>query len=802
MPQTPTQLTLMILVDALRPDYLMHAPYLRGLAAQSATGVFREGFGFVPRQAYFGGLSTAEYGFTNMYCFDPDQSPFRSAWEVSGGRATAIGDEPPGGREFVEQQAREQMGPFAKSYFGSYQIPLAYLPYFDLVEKRAPWDPKVGYRSLFAILDEQGIPWCQQMWPDTNRLPDRSDDGIVRQVLAEVRSDHQLACVHLQQLDSTGHAHGPNSAALQQAMERTDRLCRELIEGLRPRFDRLKVVLFGDHGMVSVTRPLDLTATLESTGLKFGADYVYFLDSSMARFWFYHRDARTKVEAALDGVAGGRVMRGEELKRHGLDACDRRNGELYFLADPGVLIFPNFFQQSGDPIPGMHGYDPDCPDNLGYFLWHDSGRPEFAGSTLGKVDPHFLFPILLETLGLDPARHTKHRTPAPTVPGPARRFTQHEDPEAEAVVAAQLEWITQAIRERVGEVEAVVLTGSFGRGEGGVYRDAAGLYRPVNDFDVLIADSRDLRSQLAGLGADLARELKVDYVDLNPIISRWEELPLTMYTYDLKYGSQVLAGDASVLDRIPAIASADLPVFEIVRLLLNRTAGLLSGVRGPWFAGGTIGADEQRYLTNQVAKAFMAVGDWHLIRWKGYDSSYARRRERFAALAPGAGLGPEFIAQVCRAYDFKCRPDYAQFAGGVNDVRQLFPHLQRALRESVALMTGQPQETLAGAMTAYLRHLSPDAGTVAEDNAQCYHNSALTELLNPGGRTSQSLRHSIYAALPLLLQAMAENTPAATKQAKDFLQTGFRLPRETGPEEARWESQREFTVKAWFAACH
>ena len=54
-------MTLLLLVDALRPDYVGRAPWLRSLAGRSATGALRECFGFVPRAAYFGGLDAAQY---------------------------------------------------------------------------------------------------------------------------------------------------------------------------------------------------------------------------------------------------------------------------------------------------------------------------------------------------------------------------------------------------------------------------------------------------------------------------------------------------------------------------------------------------------------------------------------------------------------------------------------------------------------------------------------------------------------------------------------------------------------------
>src|SRR5947209_10038165 len=163
-----SRLTLLVLVDALRPDYLARAPYLKSLAASSATGVFRECFGFVPRAAYFGGLDAEEYGFTNMYCFDPEASPFSMARALPSSTEGAAVETQIGIRALLEQSARERMAPFAKSYASSAEIPLRFLPFFDVVEKRAPWDKAVGYRSLFALLDEQHLPWYQCHWQETN----------------------------------------------------------------------------------------------------------------------------------------------------------------------------------------------------------------------------------------------------------------------------------------------------------------------------------------------------------------------------------------------------------------------------------------------------------------------------------------------------------------------------------------------------------------------------------------------------------------------------------------------------------
>ena len=766
MNQPNPSLTLMILVDALRPDYVARMPYLRTLARTSCTGRLRECFGFVPRAAYFGGLNAEQFGFTNMFCFDPSASPFTASRWMPHIPQGAMAERAAGIRGVVEKQARSRVPHFAKSYVSSGDIPLPWLRYFDLVEKRAPWDRRVGFRSLFHLLDDAGISWHQCSWPDSNRLQDSSDTGIVRNVLSEVTTDHRFSYVHLQELDGIGHTHGPNSAEMHRALVRADRHCETLIEGLRETFSgRVNVVLFGDHGMVNVTRTFNAQEILADLNLDYGADFAYFLDSTMIRFWFFHSAARSTVEAAFREVQGGRLLDDDDLRYFGIRGCDIRNGELIFLADPGVLIFPNFFQGHGEPIKGMHGYDPDSPDNLGYFLWHEPARTPESNRFIGKVDPPELFGLCQHLLGIDSRTHgintqPRWRTPEGAVQH-SHRYTSHADQNADKAIDRQLQHIVDSIRARIGPFDAVILTGSFGRGEGGVVRDESGQFHPVNDYDLLVVSPTNHAEALAELGGTLASELGIDYVDLGWSDGNFESFPNTVAHYDLKHGSQVIAGDPSTLDRLPDYASADLPTYEAVKLLLNRTAGLLTGLRGDFLDQPTLSVKQHRYLSNQIAKALMALGDWHLIRWQGYDSSYLVRRERFAALAPGAGLDPEAVRRITEAYAFKCAPDYNQYPCPLEEIQSLFPSLEMDLIHSINLMTEGSARELAEAMDLYLEYMSSDLRVRVEENRFCEAHSQFRPLIKSQQPPPFSWRHWIYSNLTLLLKACMESTKSA-----------------------------------------
>lgn len=800
----PPSLTLMVLVDALRPDYVARMPFLKSLASRSAVGRLRECFGFVPRAAYFGGLNAAQFGFTNMFCFDPAASPFSvSRWLPSSSEGAAV-ERAMGLRQLVEERARSRVPHFAKAYVSTGDTPLPWLRYFDLVERRAPWDRQVGFHSLFHILDDRGIPWFQCSWPDSNRLPDASDSGIVQAVLSEVTSQHQFAYVHLQELDGIGHTYGPNSSEMHRALKRSDRLCLELIEGLRTKFSgRVNIVLFGDHGMVNVTRTLDLQDRLKGLGLHYGSDYAYFLDSTMARFWFFHAEAKSCVESALRDIQGGRMLAEKDLRQFGIAGCDPKNAELIFLVDPGVLIFPNFFQGHGEPIKGMHGYDPDSPDNLGFFLCHEPERSADEPRFIGKVDPPELFALCQRLLGI-PATNQHRWNESEGALVPSGRYTTHADPKADETVHQQLQRIVEAIRVKIGNFEAIVLTGSFGRGEGGVYQDESGQFRPVNDYDLLVVSARNQARELGALGNSLAGELGIDYVDLGWSDGQWQSLPNTVAHYDLKHGSQVIAGDPNVLERLPDFASADLPIYEAVKLLLNRTAGLLTGLRGEFLQDAKATPDQHRYLSNQIAKALMAMGDGHLIRWQGYDSSYESRRQRLAALAPGAGLKRTEVRRITEAYAFKCQPDYSRYPDPLLEIKAFYPALEADLIHMINLMARGTARNLSEAMDLYLKFMSADASLRAEENRFCEMHPQFQLLRQDLRMPPFSWRHLIYSTLPFVLKAgaAAEDPASALAEAFGRLQLWMKVPIDGTWSPRNWEVMRSFLIKAWFAVCH
>ncbi|MDE1170990.1 MAG: alkaline phosphatase family protein [Verrucomicrobium sp.] len=782
-------MVLLLLLDAFRANYLPRSSYLRQLAREGGLGTLREPFGFVPRAAYLGGLTPGEYGYTNMFRCDPENSPFLMAHglkDVDGLRREQFL------RERIVDNAKGLLPSFAASYVSTLQIPIPWLPYFDLAERHAPDDKRKGYRSLYDLLREQGEKWYELIWPLSFAYPEHGDEALTERALREIGPEHRLAFVHLTELDGMGHAYGPESIEIQRGICRTDALARRLVEHCRKIDPQCEVILFADHGMLTVNRTIDLWARLRELPFRFGHDYVYFLDSSMARFWFHRTEAREAVERVLRSQPHGHIVEDEaEIERFAIRGCDPRNGELIFLLDPSVAVHPNFFQRDGAPPAGMHGYDPAEPDNEGVFICHGPGTP--AGSAFGPVDATQIYPLLLDRLGLSPGDHTSVSLPMPQ-PDAASPFTKSRLPGADEMVRRDLKTICAAILQETPDVDGILLGGSFGRGEGGVAL-VDGRLRAVNDYDIFVA-TRQPRSGLE-LGKRLAREIGIDYVDVHYAPLRAEDFHPTQSRFDQRYGTQVLHGPASLLDDLPPMGAADIPLEEGHLIVFNRMAGFLTVPFEAAAAG--VFPQDGRYLQNQVNKLLMALGDAWLLKWKAYDVSYEVRSRRFFYMGRAASLPEELLEAVRDAYLWKLEPVYLPVREAWAEGGKA-PRL--ALRSMALLLEGSTARLLPEAMNGLgFLHPQPERDKGDRERLAAGAPGPLWQAYLAQTPEGDARRAFYFTSLRLFLAfaAGADQTGPLGEPADALWQAAFS---EEEPFWPSWNRLRAETIAAWETMGH
>lgn len=235
----------------------------------------------------------------------------------------------------------------------------------------------------------------------------------------------------------------------------------------------------------------------------------------------------------------------------------------------------------------------------------------------------------------------------------APRCTLDGDHELEQHLARTCEKIRAEVQKIIpaSQLEALVLGGGYGRGEGGVLKTEKG-DRPYNDLDfhVFLRGHRILSERRFGVAlrelgerlspeAGLPVEFKVDS------LARFRRSAPTMFSYDLVAGHRVLAGGHFPFAGCEHHLEADnIPLSEATRLLMNRCSGLL-------FARAKL---EQEMFTSQsadfvarnLAKAQLAFGDVVLAAYGQYHWSCRKRHQRLRQLAPTGEL--PWADELCR----------------------------------------------------------------------------------------------------------------------------------------------------------
>jgi hypothetical protein len=220
-----------------------------------------------------------------------------------------------------------------------------------------------------------------------------------------------------------------------------------------------------------------------------------------------------------------------------------------------------------------------------------------------------------------------------------KRFTVNGSDVLEQRLAEMCDCVIEGVRRRIpnGRLQAVLLGGGYGRGEGGVYRTPQGDL-PYNDIEFYVClkgnswiNQRRFQPafhQIAeeiGHGAGLEVELKI--VSLEQL----KQSSITMFYYDLFMGHRVCFGPEDVLESCVQHARADqIPLFEATRLMMNRCSGLLYAaerLRRTDFTD-----EDADFVGRNQAKAQLGLGDAVLTVHRLYHWSARERHHRLAGL--------------------------------------------------------------------------------------------------------------------------------------------------------------------------
>jgi hypothetical protein len=227
------------------------------------------------------------------------------------------------------------------------------------------------------------------------------------------------------------------------------------------------------------------------------------------------------------------------------------------------------------------------------------------------------------------------------------RFTLDGSPALEAHLARVCEQVRDGVRALVpaDKLDAVMLGGGYGRGEGGVLRTPAG-DQPYNDLEsfVLVRGNavlveRKFRHLLHELGERLSPDagLEVEFKVIT--LDKLRRSGPSLFYYDLVMGHRWLVGEESLLSGCEQHRDASrIPLHEATRLLMNRCSGLLFALER--LQRRDFSAADADFVGRNLAKAQLAFGDVFLTAHGQYHWSCRERHERLKQLAGAPASGP------------------------------------------------------------------------------------------------------------------------------------------------------------------
>jgi hypothetical protein len=368
--------------------------------------------------------------------------------------------------------------------------------------------------------------------------------------------------------------------------------------------------------------------------------------------------------------------------------------------------------------------------------------------------------------------------------------------------------------------QAVILRGSFGRGEGTVYVER-GRLRFFSDYEIDVATySPRYRSFFSNLSKRLTGEFGVDtsvrWVRPDFLVkNRVGPFPtgpahLSISLYETRYGSQTLYGE-DITGSGPDIDSAEIQPFSGYQLLLNRMAESLY-----YLPNSAQRNHDTLAIFYWITKMILACAESLLLHWQRYHFSYRERGGRFTAMAKERldffdDKGSALADHVIRATEFKLHPRRSLYLDSVQEtwtqVLSLCDSVFRHLTEKILGFSFQNYEEFPEGFLQYATRTAnayPRHQFMALKLLDVY--KYLRKHLRPRGLHSRyQTSRAVYAVVPLMFASWANEEADLSLILKEIRYRMEKICPLESPRNDLWEERdllRQRLLWAWKNFCY
>jgi hypothetical protein len=178
--------------------------------------------------------------------------------------------------------------------------------------------------------------------------------------------------------------------------------------------------------------------------------------------------------------------------------------------------------------------------------------------------------------------------------------------------------------------KALVLCGSYGRGDGTPVADNGSQERPFDGYELVLVTGR-LTGLIRGAVQILQERMTAGLnlpVRISPLLVKDIRAgECSLDNYELKHGHRVIRGDDRVLKRMPDYRPEDIPLAAGTRRLMNSGCRLLE-IKQRLSTGAPLCSAERRRFVRSILDANLAFGDCILLMRKSYSLSLAEKKEQ------------------------------------------------------------------------------------------------------------------------------------------------------------------------------
>ncbi len=362
--------TLFLLLDACKSSYVTpeNMPFLSKLAKDYRyIEKIIPSPGYCERSEIFTGLNCCDSGNFTAIGYDRNRSEYNNEFVMTVADVGACVYKR--GTKFLLQKFRNHKGIMMQPYY----IPPKLLKYFFLTEDGG--SRLKEYETLFDVLEREKITYCLQGFTSLSNTTYKNE-GIVPFIKKAFDKKYDFIPIYIGITDIIGHQFGDDLNSIRPFLLKLDSML-ELIYQMCKR-NKYALCILGDHGMVPVTKNIDIKKIIKLDGMTQERDYISFLDSTYARFWVKSDAVRQELRGTMQEKLNelGVLIDSSNytdfsipfnlMNSHG----ERIYGDLIWCANPGILIFPDYFNSPYKKRmdKGMHGYLKNVDDSYGFFV--------------------------------------------------------------------------------------------------------------------------------------------------------------------------------------------------------------------------------------------------------------------------------------------------------------------------------------------------------------------------------------------------------------------------------------------------